>query len=316
MEAFTSPALAGSSQPFSAPGWGWEMKLDGQRTLVRKSGDSVRIWSRQGHDHTAKYPEVVAAVAALPVHECHLDGEIAVPDREGYPNYRLTVQRRGEGARSADRLPVVYYVFDLLSLEGEDLRPKSLRDRKAALRGLLEGRDPPLRLVDYVETDGRELWKRLTESPHPGFEGLVAKRLGSPYPRGRSADWLKVKLFTTEDYAVVGFTQKQGRDQELSTIIVASYDPDSGDYVYRGRVTVGTADDRETWMAFLRSRPEGPDLRRDLRRENPTWTQPSAVVEVSAFCKTREGRLRHPSLVRIRDDKRPQDCVNTHLEAA
>src|SRR5215217_5183455 len=187
-------------RPFTAPGWFFELKLDGYRALAAKEG-GPRLLSRNGNGLSACFPEVDQALRALPFDRLLLDGELVALDESGRPNFQR-LQQRAQLRRSLDirhaavECPVTYYAFDLLAFERFDLRSLALSQRKALLRRVVP-RAGVIRLLDYFETDGEIIYQQVQKL---GLEGIVAKRADSPYKPGRSAIWVKVRTRRTEDF--------------------------------------------------------------------------------------------------------------------
>ncbi|HET8644618.1 MAG TPA: DNA ligase, partial [Vicinamibacteria bacterium] len=196
------PMLAEPAEgPFSAPGWLFELKHDGFRLLAAREGGRARLRYRSGAA-TSVFPEVESALAALPL-DLVLDGEVVVLDREGRPTFqglqkRVQLRRAPDIARAARQRPAVLFAFDLLALDGHDLRPLPLRERKRLLREVLRA-EGTLRYSDHVEEHGRAFYEEVTRL---GLEGMVAKRMDSPYVPGRSPHWLKVRVDRRADLAI------------------------------------------------------------------------------------------------------------------
>ena len=198
-----------SERPFNRPGWVFELKYDGFRMLSAGGAGEARLFYKSGHDATRIFPELVREVAALPFQGLILDGEAVVLDEAGKPNFQR-LQRRGlrtraiDAARAAAAAPATLFVFDLLACEGFDLRPLPLAARKAgaAARAGCRGGDGWIRLSEEIPERGEDLYAAVSQM---GLEGIVAKRADSPYRAGYSADWLKMRVDCSSDFAVVGF---------------------------------------------------------------------------------------------------------------
>jgi len=311
--AAVRPMLAESREkPFSAPGWLFELKWDGYRALAAREAGEARLRYRSGADATATWPEVARAVRALPFERFLLDGEIAVLDEEGRPSFarlqrRAQLTRPAEVARAALALPAVLMAFDLLALGDLDLRPLPLSARKGLLRELVP-REGPLRFADHVEEQGEALFQAIRAR---GLEGIVAKRADPPYRSGRSPAWLKVRAERTADLAVVGFTAPGGAGRVgLGALHLAWHD--GARLVYAGSVGTGFGDAelralRERLGA--RARKEPPCAGEVPRAKGNTWVEPELCVEVRYLAVTPDGLLRHPTFVRLREDKRPEECA-------
>ena len=305
------PMLAESrEQPFSGEGWVFELKYDGYRALAEKHGSGVAIRYRSGREATALYPEIASALRALPCQEAILDGEIVVLDAQGRPSFqglqrRALLSRRPDVERAARDRPASLVAFDLLALDGLDLRGLPLIERKAALSELVP-RVGPLRYADHVAERGEDFYREVRAR---GLEGMVAKRADSPYRSGRSGAWVKVRSERSDDFAVVGFTAPGGSRAGFGALHLAWHDGQG--LVYAGSVGTGFAD-RD--LADLRARLE-PRRRSDPPCRGPlpagagnTWVEPELVCEVRYLAWTGEGLLRQAVFLRLRDDKRPEEC--------
>jgi bifunctional non-homologous end joining protein LigD len=181
---FLAPCLPSPAErPPTGPNWIHEIKHDGHRMMARREGDGVRLLTRNGHDWAPRYPLIVEAVAALRVHSCLIDGEAVCCDDEGVAVFAKLRQRRNDRH-------VVLRAFDLLELDGKDLRREPLERRKVLLMRLLVGARVGLQVNDHIAEAGDVVFRHACQL---GFEGIVSKRLGSPYRSGRSPDWLKMK---------------------------------------------------------------------------------------------------------------------------
>ena len=300
------------SKPFSAAGWIFELKYDGYRLLAERQADGqARLVYRGGGDVTSLYPDLARAVRALPCKNLVLDGELVVLDEQSRPDF-ARLQRRARTTRSLDieratvELPATLFVFDLLGFEDYDLRPLPLRERKALLREILPN-SGPLRFADHVETRGEDFYASVSKL---GLEGVMAKRADTAYRAGRSPHWLKLRADRTGDFAVVGWTAPQGSRSGFGALHVAAYD--GKEFVYAGRVGTGF-DDRMLGDIFALLQPlrvAKPMCSGDIPagREH-FWIKPELVAEVRYKTWTRAGHLRQPVFVRLRDDKRPEECT-------
>lgn len=269
---------------FTDAAWTFERKLDGIRVLAFKDGQDVRLLSRNQLPQNAAYPAVVEAVANLPVDDVVLDGEATGAwGRQGRADY---------------------YVFDVLWLNGRDLRPLPLVERRQQLDTL--PLDVPLGRVRRVA--GSEPWTAACER---GWEGVIAKRLDAPYEGGRSTAWLKMKCSMGQELVVGGFTAPQGRRVGLGALLVGYYDGD--DFVFAGKVGTGLDD-----ALLRRLREQFESLRQDqapftrgagLPRAQVTWVTPQVVVQVAFTEWTPHGKLRHPRLLGVRVDKPAAEVV-------
>ncbi|HZI64483.1 MAG TPA: DNA ligase D, partial [Thermoanaerobaculia bacterium] len=308
------PMLAETTgRPFSRRGWVFELKYDGFRVLAAKGA----LIYRSGQHATRLFPEVARAVSALPVADCILDGEVVVLEESGRPSFqrlqkRAQLQRAGDIERGTLEHPATYFAFDLLACEGLDLRPLPLVERKRLLRALLPAAGP-LRYADHVEERGEALF---AEVQRLGVEGIVGKRADSLYAAGRSAHWQKVRADHEEDLVVVGYTQPKGSRAALGALLLAGYDGDR--LVYAGRVGTGFSDAQLGAIAARldqRRRASPPCSEAPAGKEH-VWTEPALVAVVRFKERTDDGQLRQPVFVRLRDDKKPEDCPLPLIAAA
>lgn len=287
--------------PFSDPDWIFERKLDGIRCLaIRADGGPVQLFSRTARRMNEQFPELVEALGREPSRDFIADGEI-VAFQDGITSF-ARLQRRGR-----ERVPVYLYVFDLPRHEGEDLRPLPLRERKARLRRALSF-DGPVRFNPHRRGEhGEELYRAACAK---GLEGVIAKRADSPYRSTRSRDWLKLKCHAEQELVIGGFTAPKGSRVELGALLVGYYE--DGRLRYAGKV--GTGFDRPTLedlgrrlralevdaSPFESFKPVPPGTR---------WAKPELVAQLGFQEWTRDGRLRHPRYLGLRDDKPAREVV-------
>ncbi|OLC02053.1 MAG: DNA ligase D, partial [Gemmatimonadetes bacterium 13_1_40CM_69_22] len=300
------PMLAATrEQPFSKPGWLFELKLDGYRVRAAREAGEARLVTRNGHDIAFSFPEIARALAALPYEGFIVDGELVVPDEAGRPSFqrlqnRAKVSRALEVRRAAVETPAVLYVFDLLAFEGYDLRPLPLEKRKALLEQIVP-RVGPIKYLSHFEKDGEALYEQIVKM---GLEGIVAKKADSPYRAGRSPNWLKIRADRTDDFVVVGFTRPKGSRSGFGALDLGAYENDK--LVYAGRVGSGftAAQLKEVSAVLERGVRPAPAFRGPVPQDpGHTWVEPTLVVEVRYKEWTDEGLLRQPVFVRFRDDK-------------
>ncbi len=283
-----------TKQRFSDPNWIFERKLDGIRCVAIRSGEHVRMLSRNDLSLNGRYPEIAAALEIERCERFAVDGEIVAFDGSRTSFARLA-------QRGRHPVPVFYYVFDLLWVDGCDVRPLPLRSRKRLLRAALTFADG-VRLTPHRNETGEEWFQ---EACRKGWEGLIAKRADSPYVTTRSRDWLKFKCEQGQELVIGGFTSPHGSRTEFGALLVGYYD--HGSLRYAGKV--GTGFDRPTLSdlgARLRqlAQPEPPFAdASQIRERGVTWTQPALVAQVGFTEWTSHGRLRHPRFLGLRDDK-------------
>lgn len=315
VELASRPMLATPSDRREFPGeWIFERKLDGIRALAVREGDRVVLLSRSGRRLDETYPEIVEALAAQRCTDFTVDGEI-VAFSDGRTDFSRLQQRMGLTRRrdiEASGVAVTYYVFDLLRLEGVDTTPLPLRTRKSLLRRALTFR-APLRMTTHRNAGGAGL---LAEACARGWEGLIAKRAGSRYQPRRSPDWLKLKCSLGQEFVVGGWTEPRGSRVGFGALLLGYYEGDK--LRYAGKV--GTGFDRRTLLALharlaeLRT-PTSPFSDR-VPEPGARWAEPRLVVQIAFTEWTRDGMLRHPRFLGLRDDKPAQDVARETASGA
>ena len=294
-------------KPFNREGWLWEPKLDGIRVLAYLREGTVELRSRRSVDITKQYPALVAALQRLPARSLVLDGEVCALDANGVPRFQLLQPRinlqRGDNSNVDAENPVVLFAFDLLYLDGFDLRAVPLRERKELLAAKLHTSDY-LRLMTWFEGDGADI---AAGAEALGFEGIVGKRADSRYESGqRGAAWVKVKNVQQQEFVVGGYTVGEGgRKSTFGALAVGYYD--DGELRYAGDVGSGF-DDAELTAVRKALKPLGTDespFSEDI--EGVTFTRPAMVVEVKFAEWTNDGRLRAPVFLGLRDDIEPRN---------
>jgi bifunctional non-homologous end joining protein LigD len=305
------PMLAETrAEPFDDPSFLFELKLDGFRAIVERDGQEARICYRSGTDSTAAYPDLAKALLSLPAKRFVADGEIAVLDETGRPQFQR-LQKRAlltnplELEQATVDLPASLFLFDLLGFEEFDLRGLPLVERKRLLHLIV----PPqgiVSAVDHVHGHGRALFASIREL---GLEGIVAKRAQSPYRGGRMRDWLKVRVDRTADFVVVGFTPAEGTRTGFGALHLAQWR--DGTLAYLGRVGGGFSEKqlKETHAKLLQLRIDKPAFSGTVPGRGNVWVQPLLVVEVRFKEVTEESLLRQPTFLRFRDDKKPEECI-------
>ncbi|HEX2294142.1 MAG TPA: non-homologous end-joining DNA ligase [Actinomycetota bacterium] len=283
---------------FSDPAWVFEPKLDGIRCIAYKRGDAVKLLSRNRLDLTPTYSAVAAALASEP-RDFVVDGEIAAVKGE-ITSFSLLQQVHRQ------QVPVVYFCFDLLHLDGYDVTNVPLTDRKDLLAGSLALEDP-VRYVSHVEEDGQAYYR---EACKRGWEGLIAKRAASRYTRGRSKDWLKFKCSFEQELVIGGFTDPEGARSHFGALLLGYYD--GRELRYAGKVGTGftqkTLSDLHAKMRPL-ERPESPFAGKPPVRKGAHWLAPKLVAQIGFSEWTGDGKLRHPRFLGLRTDKKARDVV-------
>jgi bifunctional non-homologous end joining protein LigD len=285
--------------------WLHETKFDGYRILGLVEDGKARLLSRNGKDWTARLPGVKEGLEALGVSRALVDGEAAALLPDGRTRFQALQNRL-----SADEpVELVYFAFDLLHLEGYDLRGAPLEARKALLERLV-GRDAGgvVRYSAHVGGQGAAFFRVACER---GLEGIVCKRRDAPYRSGRGRDWLKVKCQLEQEVVIGGMTAPAGSRVGLGALLVGVHD-EGGRLRYAGKVGTGFTDaSLRELEARLREReaPASPFAERVPGASSVTWTRPELVAEVSFTEWTNDGRMRHPSFRGLREDKDPREVV-------
>ncbi|MGB0096016.1 MAG: non-homologous end-joining DNA ligase [Solirubrobacteraceae bacterium] len=289
-----------TSERFSDPNWIFERKLDGIRCVAVRSGKELRLLSRNDLSLNGRYPELVTALEAERCTQFAVDGEVVAFDGAATSFARLA--QRGQ-----HYVPVFFYIFDLLWLEGQDVRALELRTRKRLLRAALTFQDG-VRLTPHRNERGEELFEQACRKR---WEGLIAKRAASPYTPSRSRDWLKFKCEHGQELVIGGYTQPRGSRSEFGALLLGYYT--DGQLRYAGKVGTGfdqptLRDIGELLRVIRRSEPPFEDAA-TIRERGVTWVEPKLVAQVGFTEWTSHGRLRHPRFQGLREDKSAQEVV-------
>ena len=306
--AWISPMLATlAAEAFSDEEWIFESKLDGVRCLAVHQRNHAQLLSRNQRHLNSTYPELGEPLSAQPVQNYIADGEV-VAFKNGITSFSQLQQRLGvRDPQEASRrgVKVFYYIFDLLYLNGYDLRGVPLIYRKDLLKRTFAFRDP-VRFSKHHRKDGEALFK---EACHKGLEGLIAKRADSPYVSARSRDWLKFKCSAEQEFVIVGYTDPKGERESFGALLVGYYQGDR--LVYAGKV--GTGFDTQTLLTLGRElsrlRVERPPIAGQADGKGVHSVKPKLVAQVAFMEWTRDGKLRHPRFMGIRRDKAPREVV-------
>ncbi|WP_239082615.1 non-homologous end-joining DNA ligase [Actinoplanes teichomyceticus] len=320
MPDLIAPMLAAAGVLPAGAGWSYEFKYDGVRAITYLRDGRVRALSRRGNDVTGSYPELTALAQLLPGRRAILDGEIVALEAGDRPSFARLATRMHVAAPSATlraTVPVVYYVFDVLWLDGRPVLDEPYERRRERLAGL--GLDTPgVRTPPHFTGAAGEVVLHAAELG--GLEGVVAKRLGAPYrPGKRSADWTKVPLVRTQEVLVAGWKAGAGRRAGTVGSLLLAVHGDDGGLRFAGHVGTGFTDAmlgqlRELLGPLHRGSAPVPDVPREHSR-HAHWVEPVLVGEVAFRNWTPDGRLRHPSWRGLRADRGP-GSARRHPEPA
>jgi DNA ligase D-like protein (predicted ligase) len=294
--------------------WLHEMKLDGYRMHARLDGGRVQILTRRGNDWISKYPTIAGDIATLPARSAYLDGELCGVGPDGRTAFNL-IQNSMEHGDAA----LVFFVFDLLFLDGEDLTGLPLIERKARLENRLAGAPSSIRFNDHQIGHGPAFYKVACEHH---LEGIVSKRVNSRYEPDRRS-WLKIKCLNREEFVVVGWSDPEGTRHRIGALLLGYYTPSDGKLIYAGRVGTGmpVAELERLYgrlqplaipkMPLSEPPPRGGRFGSPLVLSRVHWVRPEMVVEVSYVEMTPDGLLRHVVYLGEREDKLPRDVIRS-----
>lgn len=302
---------------FDDPQWLYEIKWDGYRAIAFLDSGSVRLVSRNQNDLTAAYPELGSISGSVKARTAALDGEIVALDEQGRPSFSLMQQRTGVGEggrrirRTRDDIPVVYYVFDLLYLDGYDLMQADLEQRKKLLASILSPSDL-VRYSDHYVGNGKALFEVAAQR---GLEGIVAKRRNSCYLQKRSSEWLKIKIVKQQECVIGGYTDPRGSRENFGSIVLGLYD-DKDRLIHVGHAGSGFTQESHAslWRRLHALETKGNPFYGKVESTRPVhFVTPELVAEIKFTEWTHEGqsggmKMRAPVFLGLRFDKRLKEC--------
>jgi bifunctional non-homologous end joining protein LigD len=320
------PMLAESvEEPFDDDDWLFEIKWDGYRAIAFVENGKVRLVSRNQNELTARYPELHDMAKLVKAKTAILDGEVVALDEEGRPSFSLMQQRTGfrpggrRGAANAD-VPILYYAFDLLYLDGYDWRRMPLEERKHKLQSVLVI-DDVVRYSDHYEAQGKALFEIARQKK---LEGILAKRGGSCYEERRSREWLKIKIRHLIECVVGGFTEPEGSRAHFGSVVLGLYDK-QGRLIHVGQAGSGFNQKSLGEISKVLKKLEttkNPFFGKVEALRKVDWVKPELVAEIE-YTEWTEGtaegsgpKLRAPVFCGLRDDKDPKECVLEELSGA
>jgi bifunctional non-homologous end joining protein LigD len=290
-------ATLADAPPRDESNWAYELKYDGFRALTAIVDDRLAMWSRNKIDLSGRFPRIAAAMEKLKIGEAVFDGEIVALDEHGAPRFQLLQQGQRE----------LIFVFDVLWLDGKDLRQERYEDRRRLLEKLL--RRPPalVRISERLEPPGD---KALNGAARDGYEGIVAKKLTSCYETRRSKEWLKIKALNEQEFIIIGWNPSTHSSREVGSLHLAVKGKD-GQLHYAGKVGTGFSAKQRVWFKDVLSRDVVPaSPAKDAPRVKvATWVRPRLVGQVAFTEWTGDNRLRHPAFRGLREDKSPEEVV-------
>ena len=307
--AWVDPMLATlTARRFSDPNWIFETKLDGERCLAFKQGSTVRLLSRNQQLLNNTYPEVVEALERADSHDVVIDGEIVAFDgkRTSFEKLQGRIGIKDPDAARRSGIPVFYYVFDLVHVDGSDITRVGLILRKGLLRKALNFRGAA-RFETHRNTEGEAFYR---EACAEGLEGVIAKRRDREYAPGkRSPDWLKFKCVNEQEFVIGGFTDPAGSRVGFGALLVGYYE--RGRLRYAGKV--GTGFDTTTLLSLRRKldarKTSRPPFADEVKERDAHWVKPELVAQIGFSEWTRDGKLRHPRFLGLRTDKGATEVV-------
>ena len=305
-------------EPFDGPDWLFEIKWDGYRAIAFLEAGKLRLVSRNQNELTPRYPELKDLPKFVHAKTAILDGEVVALDEEGRASFSLMQQRTGfrpggrRAATNAD-VPVLYYAFDLLYLDGYDWRKVPLEERKKMLASLLVTGDT-LRYSDHYEAQGKALFEMARAK---GLEGILAKKRDSIYQERRSSEWLKIKITHRLEAVIGGFTEPEGSRAHFGSIVLGLCDK-QGRLIHVGQAGSGFDQKslEEVWKLLKKRETKKNPFHGEVEALRKVyWVKPELVAEIE-YAEWTEGaskgsgpKLRAPVFLGLRDDKNPQDCV-------
>ena len=301
---FVPPMMAESAKaPFDSPDWIFEIKLDGYRAItVFDAAGKSHLWSRNGLALEAKFPAVAQAISKLNLRSTILDGEVVAVDENGIPRFQL-LQR----FQKQPTAPTLYYVFDVLWFQGDELTQKPILERRKVLERILKPA-AGVQLGSYVEAEGKALFELTKEK---GMEGIIAKRKDSLYrPGKRTSDWLKIKARLQQEFVVGGFTAPKGSRMHLGAVVLGAYT--NGKLLHYGYAGSGFSE-KGLKEAVDRMKPlcidKCPFVNPPNIKEKIQWVRPKLVCEVEYAELTADDQLRQTTFLGWRDDKKAKEVV-------
>lgn len=289
--------LAGAPPPDDGS-WAYELKYDGFRAVAAIAGGEIAMWSRNQIDLAGRFPRIAEALRKVKAGEAVVDGEIVAVDEAGVPRFQLL-----QGGMHREKI----FLFDLLWLDGTDLRRRPYEERRAMLAKILRRPPAGVALSECLDVGGEEALRRAAVG---GYEGVIAKKRGSVYETRRSKEWLKVKAINQQEFVIAGFQPSSATPKEIGSLHLAVRD-DDGAFRYAGKVGTGFSSKlrAELRRELARDAVAKPEVKDAPRVRDATWVRPRLVAQVAFTEWTADHRLRHPSFLGLRPDKEPEEVI-------
>lgn len=299
---FTQPQLATlADAPPDGDGWLHEVKFDGYRIIAVIRKGKARLYTRNRKDWTHKYTAIAEALETIGIQDAVVDGELVALDHDGRTDFSLM-----SAAPDDPSIPLNYYVFDVLNLDGADVTALPLIERKRRLQDLMAEAPDALIYTDHIEGDGAAV---ITAACRMDLEGIISKQADAPYRSGRSRNWIKSKCVGSDEFLICGYRKSDKRGRAFASLLLGEYE--NGTLSYRGRV--GTGFDEEAFgelqrkFASRRRKTSPFDHTPAEALDGAVWLRPDLVAQVGYIERTKDGRLRHPTFLGLRSDKDAAD---------
>ena len=307
VKTFIKPMLASiTKNPFDDKDWVFEIKWDGYRAISEIKKDEIKFYSRNGIDFSERFPAIYQALKKIK-HDVILDGEIVLLNEKDLPDFQKL-----QHYENHLNYPLIYYVFDILELEGKNTEKLPLTDRKKLVKQLLKS-NTMIRYCDHIDKDGIAFLETAKEQ---GLEGIIAKRKDSGYAEGvRTKEWLKIKNVQSTEVVIAGYTEPKGGRSHFGSLVLANKKGKS--WEYRGHVGTGFSHEL---LAELKKKmkpletSESPFKSKVPLNGNVTWLKPKLVADIAYTEMTRDKIFRHPVFLRLRDEKQTKDANEETVE--
>jgi len=299
-----------TDERFSSPDWIYEPKLDGQRILTYRSGKSLELYTRNQLTANTQYPELVGSLRSQKPKSFLIDGEVvSLKPHSAVSSFSRLQERMHVDHPSVDlvkRIPVIYFVFDLLFIDGVDLRSKPLLERKSRLEERFQfGKH--VRFLSHLKGNGEAYYRQACRL---GWEGLIAKRADAPYRSARTRDWLKFKCVNAQELVIGGYSDPKGTRDQFGSLLLGYFDGPK--LRFAGKVGTGFDQDLLQHLgAKLRSLnvDDSPFASVDISLRGLHWVKPELVAQIGFSEWTDDGKLRHPRFLGLRNDKAAKDVT-------